>query len=166
MPGLAPGTAILTHSPLSAALERGGVTHGVGCGELRATLRGVNDAIELATAPRAGSSLEIGDAIEDAAVRGGAALLCPERPILLPGIHPTVRLTYLSSPIDAGPGRDPVDALFLILAPTAELYESVAADLLERLGDVAFLELLAGRTPAARLLFALGNPEPYTADRG
>ena len=157
MPGPQPEPVSPARDALAAALERGGTSDQVDGDELRATLCGVADALELSATCGSGASLRVpaGDAIADATVRGRAAVLRPDRPILLPRVRPTVRLIYLSHPIDAGPERTPVDAVFLILAPATAQHDSLLAQLTDSLEDEAFLDLLAGRAPAERLLSAL-----------
>ena len=162
MPGPQSEPVSPARDALAAALERGGTADRVDRDELRATLCGVADALELSAARGSGAGLRVPaeDAFADAAVRGRAAVLRPGRPILLPRVRPTVRLIYLSHPVDAGHDRTPVVAMFLILAPTAAQHDSLLAELIDSLEDLAFLDLLAGCAPAERLLSALRRSDP------
>jgi len=144
-------------SSLAAALGRGGVGGPITRAELWALLRGVADAQTLTDADGSGTRLATTVGLDDAAaVRGGVAILCPTRPILLPGIEPTLRLTYLAESIQAGPQGLSVDALFLILASSVAAHDALLAELTDRL-DASFLALLAERPRFERLIHALGE---------
>lgn len=146
---------------LAAALERGGVGHDVTRPELWAMLRGVADAMEVCNddgvygVSRTARSLSPASVLENALVRGDVAVLCPDRPIVLPGIEPTLRLTYLADPIEAGPGGRRVDTVLLLLNPAATVHDGLFAELVNLLDAPAFLTLLAERAPIERLLDVL-----------
>lgn len=151
-----------SRASVAAALGRGGVGHDVTRPELWAMLRGVADAMEVCHGEgfceddRAARSLSPESVLDDALVRGGVAVLCPDRPIVLPGIEPTLRLTYLAEPIDVGAGGRRIDTLFLILGPSAAVHEDLLAELANLLDTPAFVTLLAGRASVERLLDAFG----------
>ncbi len=146
---------------LAAALRRGGSGHDVTRPELRALLRGVADAQELSGSVGHGSALRLppGSGLEDAAVRGDVAVLYPGRPIVLPGVEPTLRLSYFAAPIEAGPDGVPVGALFVILSPSPAAHDSLLAGLGDLLEDASFLTLLAEHAPAERLACSVARVE-------
>lgn len=136
---------------VAAALGRGGVTGPVDREELRALLRGVADAQTLIGTDASGSRLASSNGLDDAAVRGAAAILGPGRPILLPGIEPTLRLIYLAQPVAAGPEGRRVDALLLILAASPAAHDRLLAEITDLLDDSSFRPLLAERARYDRL---------------
>ncbi|MBI2931206.1 MAG: PTS sugar transporter subunit IIA [Planctomycetes bacterium] len=148
----APGTSAAL---LSAALEAGGIHHGIGGTDrasvlkaLAARLRLPDDAdrellIDLMLAREKLGSTSIGDGIAIPHVRS---------PLIMNISQGALALCFLERPIDfAAPDGKPVDTLFMLMTPTVRAHLHLVSRLMYALNDAEFKSVLRRRGAAEEI---------------
>ncbi len=141
---------------LAAALERGGVHHGVG-GTTRievleavSRLPGVPAGVDRALL----AELLIGrELLGSSGVGDGIAIPHPRDPLVVRVDAPVVLLGLLERPVDFGaPDGRPVRIVFTLLSPSVRSHLQMLARLASALHDDLFKELLAAAAPAEAIV--------------
>ncbi len=155
---------------LAAALERGGVHHGVAGATRADVLRSLS---RLPGVP-AGVDAELlyqlllgREALASTAVGDGIALPHARDPLVLRVAGPTVLLGFLAQPVDFGAlDGKPVGVVFTLFAPTIRAHLGTLSQLAFALHDPELRALLARQAPAEAILARLRAIEAARAAAG
>lgn len=162
---------------LAAALEAGGIHHGVGGTDKASVLRHVVDLLPLGpdavgAADAAGGmsrarlleSLLAREALGSTAVGDGIAIPHVRYPIVLRAPAPTVTLAFLAQPVpfDALDGG-PVRVLFTLITPTVRAHLALLARIAFVTRDPAVRRALAAAAPRDAVLAAVAAAEATLA---
>ena len=148
-----------TMPTLGAALEAGGIVHGLPGTDKDSVLRHLVESMPLPADVDPDflhSVLLAREALGSTAVGDGVAIPHPRSPILLRVPAPLVTLCFLETPIDFGAlDGQPVQVLFSTISPTTRAHLHLLSLLAFALRDPAFKECLVRRAGAAEILAAV-----------
>ena len=148
---------------LSAALEAGGIVHGLPGRDKDAVLRHLVESMPLPADVDPDflhSVLMAREALGSTAVGDGVAIPHPRSPILLRVPTALVTLCFLETPIDFGAlDGKPVQVLFSTISPTTRAHLHLLSLLAFALRDPDFKECLIRRAGAAEILAAVRRIE-------
>ncbi|HRT05036.1 MAG TPA: PTS sugar transporter subunit IIA [Kiritimatiellia bacterium] len=155
---------------LAAALEAGGIVHGLPGNDKDSVLRHLVESMPLPADVDPDflhSVLLAREALGSTAVGDGVAIPHPRSPILLRVPAPLVTLCFLETPIDFGAldGR-PVQVLFSTISPTTRAHLHLLSLLAFALRDPGFKDCLARRASATEILAAIGRIEAARQPQG
>lgn len=152
-----------TMPTLGAALEAGGIVHGLPGTDKDSVLRHLVESMPLPADVDPDflhSVLLAREALGSTAVGDGVAIPHPRSPILLRVPAPLVTLCFLETPIDFGAlDGQPVQVLFSTISPTTRAHLHLLSLLAFALRDPAFKECLVRRAGAAEILAAVRRLE-------
>ena len=152
-----------TMPTLGAALEAGGIVHGLPGNDKDSVLRHLVESMPLPADVDPDflhSVLLAREALGSTAVGDGVAIPHPRSPILLRVPAPLVTLCFLETPIDFGAlDGQPVQVLFSTISPTTRAHLHLLSLLAFALRDPAFKECLVRRAGAAEILAAVHRLE-------
>ena len=164
---LAAGTGDESMPVLSAALEAGGIVHGLPGSDQDSVLRHLVESMPLPADVDPDflhSVLLAREALGSTAVGDGVAIPHPRSPILLRVPTALVTLCFLETPIDFGAlDGKPVQVLFSTISPTTRAHLHLLSLLAFALRDPAFKECLVRRAGAAEILAAVRRLETAAA---
>ena len=152
---------------LGAALEAGGIVHGLPGNDKDSVLRHLVESMPLPADVDPDflhSVLLAREALGSTAVGDGVAIPHPRSPILLQVPAALVTLCFLETPIDFGAldGR-PVHALFSTISPTIRIHLHLLSRLAFALRDPEFKADIARGAPADDILAAIRRVEAPAA---
>ncbi len=155
---------------LVEALRAGGVVEGVAGADKRAVLASLLGHLKLPRGVDRDGLLQIIMAREQLGSTGigeGIAIPHVRNPIVLRVPKPMIILGLLQRPIEFGAvdGR-PVHSLFLVITPTTRSHLHILSRLGYILQDAGIRKLLADRSPAERILEAMGEVESRIPSAG
>lgn len=152
---------------LSAALQAGGIVHGLPGADKSAVLRHLVESMPLPADVDPDflhSVLLAREALGSTALGEGVAVPHPRSPILLRVPTAMVTLCFLETPIDFGAlDGKPVQALFSMISPTTRIHLHLLSRLAFALRDPEFKDGVARRAEAEEILAAARRIEARTA---
>ena len=154
---------------LSAALEAGGIVHGLPGRDKDAVLRHLVESMPLPADVDPDflhSVLMAREALGSTAVGDGVAIPHPRSPILLRVPTALVTLCFLETPIDFGAlDGKPVHVLFSVISPTTRAHLHLLSMLAYALRDPAFKECMVLRAGSEEILAAARRIEAAAATK-
>jgi PTS system nitrogen regulatory IIA component len=147
---------------LAAALEAGGVHHGVPGTEKQAVLRAIVERLPDVPGMTKEELLGVLVAREElgsTAVGDGIAIPHVRRPVVLRGVRALVMLSFLEAPIVFDAAGSKVSTLFTLVTPTVHTHLSLLARIAKIAHDPRVRALLASRSAKEELLSAIRSAE-------
>ncbi len=148
---------------VAGALETGGVFHGLPAADRESALRAMVGALRLPEGTDRAMLQEVllaRESLGTTAVGGGIAIPHVRSPMLFGISLPAIALFFLERPVDfASPDRQPVHALFWLVAPTVKAHLRLLSRLASVLQDPGVQALLARRAPAEAILAEVRRAE-------
>lgn len=143
-------------SSLGSAMERGGVTHGIGGDDVSSVLKA---AVEAAPIDPSIDRNELfarlieREELSTTGIGGGVAIPHPRTPIQNVHAEASITTCFLETPVDydAIDGL-PVFVLFLMLSPSPKVHLTLLAKISHLLRDRSFVDFLKGRPSTGALL--------------
>ena len=152
---------------LSAALDAGGVFHGVSAPDKAAVLEAIVGLMPLPEGVDRELLLRMllaREALESTGIGDGIALPHPRNPIVLRVSEPLVTLCFLEKPVEFGAlDGKPVYALFSLVTPTPRVHLHMLARLSFALQRAGFRDAVVRRAPRADILCELRRMESEMA---
>lgn len=148
---------------LSSALQAGGVHYGITGNDALTVLGNVVSLLPLPPFMDPEfllQTLMAREALGTTAMGDGIAIPHVRNPILLTAVAPTVLLCFLEKPVDFKALDDqPVDTLFTLLTPTANIHLHLLSRLAYLIREDSFKALLRRRAPAEEILAVVEEME-------
>jgi len=149
-------------SSLIDALRRGSVSYAIKGNDKGEIFRNVVNTLSLPQSDRDSlfQLLLAREALGSTAIGGGIAIPHVRRPILLNHSSPTISLCFLDTPLDFGASdNEPVFAIFLLIAPTAQIHLQLLSRLSFALHDSELKATLRRRASRDEILYEFERVE-------
>jgi PTS system nitrogen regulatory IIA component len=141
---------------LAAALEIGGVHHGIEGDDREEVLRRILAVMGLPEGADRELLQEVllaEDALGSTAIGEGVAVPHVRNPIVLEVDRPSITLCSLAKPLDLdAPDGQPVSTIFLMVSPTVRVHLRLLSRLVTALHDPRFKALIARRAPPEEIV--------------
>jgi PTS system nitrogen regulatory IIA component len=141
---------------LAAALEAGGIFHGVGVSDRESALREIVKSMPLPDNVDRELLFDVllaREALQSTGVGDGIAIPHVRNPVVLHVPRAMVSLCLLAAPIEFGAmDGKPVHALFSVISPTVRTHLHLLSRLAFALHDAGFKAAVARRAPADEIL--------------